>query len=215
MVTVVSDACATGPWAIRPFRSTKRSQRRSKRPRTPDRRTCRTMSQSTPTARNGERLAIYPGTFDPITMGHLDIAKRALHLCDRLIIAVGDNRNKNPLFSLPERIALIEQSLATLEVNGRVTVSAYSGLTVHYARAVGATLILRGLRAVTDFEWEFQLALINRRQDPDIETVCLMTSQEYSFLSASTVRELALLGGQLDQIVAPNVAAALKEKFGR
>jgi pantetheine-phosphate adenylyltransferase len=161
-----------------------------------------------------ERIAIYPGTFDPITMGHLDIATRALRLCDHLIIAVGDNRNKSPLFSLSERIALIRAAFDVLKISGRVTVDAYSGLTVHYAKTVGATMIVRGLRAVTDFEWEFQLALINRRQDPNIETICLMTSQEYSFLSASTVRELALLGGKLDEIVPPNVAAALKSKFG-
>ncbi len=161
-----------------------------------------------------ERIAIYPGTFDPITMGHLDIATRALHLCDRLIIAVGDNRNKSPLFNIEERINLIHTSLNALEIDGRISADAYTGLTVQYAKKVGATMIVRGLRAVTDFEWEFQLALINRRQDPQIETVCLMTSQEYSFLSASTVRELALLGGNLDDIVSPNVAAALKTKFG-
>jgi pantetheine-phosphate adenylyltransferase len=172
------------------------------------------MVQPAPTDNHRERVAIYPGTFDPITMGHLDIATRALSLCDRLIIAVGDNRNKSPLFSLSERIALIRTAFEALEVNGRVSVDAYTGLTVHYAKGVGATMIVRGLRAVTDFEWEFQLALINRRQDPNIETICLMTSQEYSFLSASTVRELALLGGNLDEIVPPNVAAALKSKFG-
>jgi pantetheine-phosphate adenylyltransferase len=160
------------------------------------------------------RIAVYPGTFDPVTMGHLDIATRALHLCDQLIIAVGDNRNKNPLFTVEERIELIKCSLEALGINGRVQVNAYSGLTVKYAKEVGAHLIVRGLRAVTDFEWEFQLALINRRQDPNIETVCLMTSQEYSFLSASTVRELALLGGNLNDIVSPVVADALKSKFG-
>jgi pantetheine-phosphate adenylyltransferase len=172
------------------------------------------MPRSTPNSNHRERTAIYPGTFDPITMGHLDIATRALQLCDRLIIAVGDNRNKSPLFSVAERINLIRKSLDALNIDGRVEVNSYSGLTVQYARTVGATMIVRGLRAVTDFEWEFQLALINRRQDPNIETVCLMTSQEYSFLSASTVRELALLGGKLDDIVPPNVAAALKTKFG-
>jgi pantetheine-phosphate adenylyltransferase len=172
------------------------------------------MPQPAPTSNHRERIAVYPGTFDPVTLGHLDIATRALTLCDRLIIAVGDNRNKSPLFAVAERISLIRASLDALSVNGQVTVDAYSGLTVQYARTVGATMIVRGLRAVTDFEWEFQLALINRRQDPQIETVCLMTSQEYSFLSASTVRELALLGGKLDDIVPPNVAAALKKKFG-
>ena len=173
------------------------------------------MSQPPLPSERTERIAIYPGTFDPITMGHLDIATRALHLCDRLIIAVGDNRSKNPLFTDSERIDLIRRSLGYMGVDGRVEVSHYSGLTVHFARKVGANLIVRGLRAVTDFEWEFQLALINRGQDPTIETVCLMTSQEYSFLSASTVRELALLGGKLDEVVPPPVAEALKSKFRR
>jgi pantetheine-phosphate adenylyltransferase len=160
------------------------------------------------------RVAIYPGTFDPVTMGHLDIASRALHLCDKLVVAVGDNRNKKPLFSVEERIALIQDALQPLGIDGRVSVEAFSGLTVSYAQKVGASLIVRGLRAVTDFEWEFQLALINRTQDPAIETVCLMTSQEYSFLSASMVRELAMLGGKLDEVVPPNVANALRAKFG-
>lgn len=160
-----------------------------------------------------ERIAVYPGTFDPVTLGHLDIAARALHLCDRLIIAVGDNRNKNPLFTVEERIGLIQESLGSLGLDGSISVEAYQGLTVRYAREKGASLMVRGLRAVTDFEWEFQLALINRKQDPQIETVCLMTSQEYSFLSASMVRELAMLGGNLDEAVPPNVAAALKAKF--
>lgn len=162
-----------------------------------------------------ERIAIYPGTFDPITMGHLDIALRAMKLCDRLIIAVGDNRNKNPLFTADERIDLIKQSLEWREVNGSVAVMSYSGLTVQYAKSVGASMIVRGLRAVTDFEWEFQLALINRGQDASIETVCLMTSEEYSFLSASTVRELALLGGKLDRIVPPPVGEALRARFSQ
>ena len=172
------------------------------------------MTSSQPVDRpTSERIAVYPGTFDPVTLGHLDIAARALHLCDRLIIAVGDNRNKNPLFTVEERIGLIQESLGSLGLDGSISVEAYQGLTVGYAREKGATLMVRGLRAVTDFEWEFQLALINRKQDPKIETVCLMTSQEYSFLSASMVRELAMLGGNLDEVVPPNVAAALKAKF--
>lgn len=163
---------------------------------------------------HAERIAIYPGTFDPITLGHLDIAARALHLCDSLVVAVGDNRNKSPLFTADERVRLIRESLATMGLDGRVRVETFSGLTVRYARKVGASLIVRGLRAVTDFEWEFQLALINRQQDADIETVCLMTSQEYSFLSASVVRELATLGGKLQEVVPPNVEEALRRKFG-
>jgi pantetheine-phosphate adenylyltransferase len=171
------------------------------------------MPRPAPTDNHRERIAIYPGTFDPITLGHLDIATRALTLCDRLIIAVGDNRNKSPLFSVDERKRMIHESLELLNISDQVSVDDYTGLTVQYAKRVGARLIVRGLRAVTDFEWEFQLALINRRQDPQIETICLMTSQEYSFLSASTVRELALLGGKLDDIVPPNVAVALSSRF--
>ena len=172
-----------------------------------------TMIQAAGGASPKERIAIYPGTFDPVTMGHLDITSRALHLCDKLVIAVGDNRNKNPLFIMEERVALIRESLQALNLDGRVRVEPFRGLTVNYAREVGASLIVRGLRAVTDFEWEFQLALINRRQNPQIETVCLMTSQEYSFLSASMVRELAMLGGKLDEVVPPNVAQDLRVKY--
>jgi pantetheine-phosphate adenylyltransferase len=161
----------------------------------------------------GERIAVYPGTFDPVTLGHLDIATRAMQLCDRLVIAVGDNRNKNTLFSVDERVSLIRESLETLGLDGRIRTDSYRGLTVTYAKELGARLIVRGLRAVTDFEWEFQLALINRKLDPQIETVCLMTSQEYSFLSASVVREVAMFGGNLDDVVPPNVAKALKSKF--
>ena len=165
--------------------------------------------------RHPERVAIYPGTFDPVTVGHLDIARRALNLCDRLVMAVGDNRNKNPLFGVEERLSLIRECLREMGIDGRVTVTSYSGLTVHISQQVGASLIVRGLRAVTDFEWEFQLALINRQQDASIETVCLMTSQEYSFLSASVVRELAMLGGKLEDVVPPNVAEALQSRYKR
>lgn len=161
-----------------------------------------------------ERIAVYPGTFDPVTLGHLDIAARALHLCDTLVLAVGDNKNKSPLFTVKERMEMVRESLVNMGLDSRVRVDSFRGLTVQYAQSVGATLIVRGLRAVTDFEWEFQLALVNRQQDPQVETVCLMTSQEYSFLSASVVRELAMLGGDLREVVPPNVAEALKRKFG-
>ncbi|MDQ5823914.1 MAG: pantetheine-phosphate adenylyltransferase [Chloroflexota bacterium] len=173
------------------------------------------MQSHTGDGRHPERVAIYPGTFDPVTVGHLDIARRALNLCDRLVMAVGDNRNKNPLFGVDERLSLIRECLREMGIDGRVTVTSYSGLTVHFAQQVGASLIVRGLRAVTDFEWEFQLALINRQQDASIETVCLMTSQEYSFLSASVVRELAMLGGKLEDVVPPNVAEALQSRYKR
>lgn len=173
------------------------------------------MSQPSTQLETRERIAVYPGTFDPVTLGHLDIATRALHMCDRLVIAVGDNRNKSPLFSVEERMRLIAESVEGRGLDGRVQVDSFSGLTVRYAQKVGASLIVRGLRAVTDFEWEFQLALINRQQDPAIETVCLMTSQEFSFLSASVVRELAMLGGKLEDVVPSNVLAALQRKFGQ
>ncbi len=161
------------------------------------------------------RTAIYPRTFDPITNGHLDIARRAGHLFDKVIIVVVDNVQKHPLFSVEKRKALIRE--AVREPDGeRIEVDSYKGLTVEYARSVGAVAIVRGLRVLTDFEWEFQLALINDRLAPEIETVCLMTAQENSFLSASVVRDLAQYGSPaLADLVPPHVASALAEVYGR
>jgi pantetheine-phosphate adenylyltransferase len=160
------------------------------------------------------QIALYPGTFDPMTNGHLDIVERALQLFDRVIILVADNPNKHPIFSAEERVHLIREAVQPLEARDRLTVDSYQGLTIDYAHKVGARAMIRGLRAVTDFEWEFQLALINQKLDPAVETVCLMTSQEHSFLSASMVRELAQYGGALHDLVPPNIEAALRRVYG-
>jgi pantetheine-phosphate adenylyltransferase len=161
------------------------------------------------------RVAIYPGTFDPLTNGHLDIVDRAARLFDRLIVLVADNATKQPIFSATERVQMIQQAVASLPNQAAITVDSYQGLTVDYARRVGAQAMIRGLRAVTDFEWEFQLALINQKLAPEVETVCLMTAQEHSFLSASMVRELAQFGGDLDDLVPPHIAVALHRVYGR
>jgi pantetheine-phosphate adenylyltransferase len=149
-----------------------------------------------------------------MTNGHLDVVERALHLFDRVIILVADNPNKQPIFSASERVSLIREAVQPLAAGDRLMVDSYRGLTIDYAHKVGAQAMIRGLRAVTDFEWEFQLALINQKLDADIETVCLMTSQEHSFLSASMIRELAQYGGTLAGLVPPNIETALRRVYG-
>ena len=155
------------------------------------------------------KTAVYPGTFDPLTNGHLDILDRAATLFDRVIIAVASNNNKETLFSLSER-----QELLRYELNGmkNVEVSSFNGLTVDFARQSGAIALIRGLRAMTDFEYEFQLALMNKKLAPDIETVFLMTKSEYSFISSSAIKWAASLGGCIAEFVPPNVEKAIKEK---
>lgn len=160
------------------------------------------------------RVAIYPGTFDPMTNGHLDVVERAARLFDRLIILVADNPLKHPILTAAERVETIRRTVEGLADGARISVDSHQGLTVDYARQVGADAMIRGLRAVTDFEWEFQLALINQKLAPELETVCLMTAQEYSFLSASMVRELAQYGGALDGLVPPAVEVALRRVYG-
>jgi pantetheine-phosphate adenylyltransferase len=160
------------------------------------------------------QTVLYPGTFGPMTNGHLDIVERALHLFERVIILVADNPNKQPIFSADERVRLIREAVQPLAAAERLAVDSYRGLTIDYAHKVGAGAMIRGLRAVTDFEWEFQLALINQKLEPAIETVCLMTSQEHSFLSASMIRELAQYGGNLEGLVPPNVETALRRVYG-
>ncbi len=155
-------------------------------------------------------VAIYPATFDPITNGHIDIATRAAHIFDHLIAAVYDRPLKSLLFSTDERLAMTREGLAHLP---NVTVESYDGLTVDFAREKGARVILRGLRVLSDFEWEFQLALTNRKLAPDIDTVCLMTSQEFSFLSSSVVKEVASLGGDLNGLVPPHVIPHLARRL--
>jgi len=157
-------------------------------------------------------IAIYPGTFDPVTNGHLDIATRAARLFDKLIIGVYDETPKNVLFSTEERVAMMTGAVKGLE---NVAVQKFSGLTVNFARSVGAKTIVRGLRAISDFELEFQMAHMNRQLAPEIELVALMTSMHYAFLSSRIVKEVAALGGNVDDLVPPGVAALLRCKFDR
>ncbi|HSD82353.1 MAG TPA: pantetheine-phosphate adenylyltransferase [Anaerolineae bacterium] len=153
--------------------------------------------------------AIYPASFDPIHYGHIDIAKRAASIFDRVIVAVYDRPLKNLLFSIDERLHLAELALRDAP---RVEIARYSGLTVEYARQVGAQVIVRGLRVVSDFELEWHMALTNKQLAPDIEVVCLMTSQAYAFLSSSTVREVGLLGGDVSSMAPAFVVEALHRK---
>lgn len=154
--------------------------------------------------------AIYPGTFDPITDGHIDLVHRASHIFERVIVAVADNRNKLPLFSLTERVALAREVIKDL---GNVEVLSFDMLLVDCARANGASVILRGLRAMSDFEFEFQLAGMNRRLAPEIETMFLTPSEQYGFISSSVIREIAKLGGDVSGFVPQIVQKALSEKF--
>ena len=157
------------------------------------------------------RLAVYPGTFDPITRGHTDIVSRSLGIFDRLIVAVAPNPRKGALLSLEDRVELAK--IATKEFPN-VEVESFNGLLVEYVRKRGAHAIIRGLRAVSDFEHEFQMALLNRKLDEQLETVFLMPSEEYSYLTSSIVKELALFGGELEAFLIPEVAKRLREKYG-
>lgn len=153
--------------------------------------------------------AIYPATFDPVHFGHIDIAKRAANIFDEVIIGVYDRPLKSLLFSVEERLRLVQLALKDLK---NVHIQRYDGLTVDFAHEVGAQVIVRGLRVVSDFELEWHMALTNKQLAPDIEVVCLMTSQAFAFLSSSTVREVALLGGNVTSMVPAFVAEALHAK---
>jgi pantetheine-phosphate adenylyltransferase len=153
--------------------------------------------------------AIYPATFDPITNGHVDIAARAARLFDELIVGVYDRPMKHLLFTIEERLEMTHQALAHLK---NIRVKSYSGLTVNFAHEEGVGYIVRGLRAMSDFEWELQLSLANHKLNAEIDTVCLMASQEYSFLSSSLLREIALNGGSIEHLAPPAVVAALHHK---
>ncbi|BAU47068.1 phosphopantetheine adenylyltransferase [Sulfurifustis variabilis] len=155
--------------------------------------------------------ALYPGTFDPITNGHTDLVRRALRLFDEVVLAVAANPKKQPLFALDERVELARVALSGVE---RVRVIGFGNLLIDLVRAQGAQVILRGLRAVSDFEFEFQLAGMNRRLAPEIETVFMAPSEQEMFISASLVKEVASLGGDVSAFVHPRIAAALKGKFG-
>jgi pantetheine-phosphate adenylyltransferase len=156
------------------------------------------------------KTAIYPGTFDPITYGHMDLAKRAASLFDKVIVAIAINPGKKPLFSLEERVTLVKEALEGLP---NVEVRGFKGLLVHEAKAMGANVILRGLRAVSDFEYELQLATMNRRMEADVETMFLTPAENLSFVSSSLVKEIAMLGGNVGEFVAPSVVEALKTKI--
>jgi pantetheine-phosphate adenylyltransferase len=156
-----------------------------------------------------KKRGIYPGTFDPVTNGHLDLVERGLRIFDEIIIAVAPTPRKKPLFSLEEREKLIREAVRF----DNVRVESFEGLLVDYVRARKGAAIIRGLRAVSDFEYEFQMALMNRRLNTDIETVFMMPAEEYTFLTSTIIKEVASLGGSVDGLVPPNVADALKSKF--
>ena len=157
-----------------------------------------------------KRTAIYPGSFDPLTNGHLDVVQRAAKLFDRVIIAVASNDSKHPLFTKDERVALVQKAVAKLP---NVETDAFDGLLVEYVAAKKAQAIVRGLRAVSDFEFEFQLALMNRKLDEKIETIFMMPKDTYTFLSSRIVKEICRLGGDVSSFVPPNVQTALKKKL--
>ncbi|MDY7019273.1 MAG: pantetheine-phosphate adenylyltransferase [Chloroflexota bacterium] len=154
-------------------------------------------------------IAVYPGTFDPISYGHLDIIKRVSLLFDKLIIAVYENPDKKPLFPLEQRVELLEKTVVDLP---NVQIEPFQGLVVNFVRNVGSKVMVRGLRAISDFEREFEMALMNKKLSPDIELICLMTSGRYQFLSSSLIKEVAMLGGDLEGLVPKHVATALKER---
>ncbi|SMF94225.1 Phosphopantetheine adenylyltransferase [Methylomagnum ishizawai] len=154
--------------------------------------------------------AIYPGTFDPITNGHVDLATRASRIFDRVVVAVAENKNKSPLFALEERVELVRGALQAL---GNIEVVGFDTLLVECARKHGAGVILRGLRAVSDFEFEFQLAGMNRQLGPELETMFLTPAENYAYISSSLIREIAKLGGDVSGFVPPSVLAALAGKF--
>jgi pantetheine-phosphate adenylyltransferase len=154
-------------------------------------------------------LAVYPGTFDPITNGHVDILRRSLKIFDRVVVALAENVRKTPLFSLGERRTLITEALGG---EPRLEVDAFQGLLADYCRKRGATVVIRGLRALADFEYEFQSAHMNRRLAPDVETMFLMTGEESFYVSSSLVKEVALMGGDVSRMVPPGVATALAQK---
>lgn len=158
------------------------------------------------------RIAVYPGTFDPVTNGHLDILHRAAALFDRVIVGVASDNNKETLFTLSERLELLKSEVRDLK---NVEVISFSGLTVEFARQCGAVALIRGLRAMTDFEYEFQLALINQKLDPGIETVFLMTKSDFSFISSSAIKWTASLRGSIADFVPPNVEKALLQKYNK
>jgi len=160
------------------------------------------------------RIAVYAGTFDPITLGHLDIIRRALHVVDRLIIGVAQDSAKQPIFDMKTRAALIRKELEGFNGDAaRVEVKTFSGLLANFAREEGASLLIRGLRAVSDFEYEFQMASVNNKIAPELETVFLTASDTTHFISSRFVKQIARLGGDVSKFVSPSVAEALAQNY--
>lgn len=163
-------------------------------------------------------IGVYPGTFDPITLGHMDIIRRATKVVDQLVIAVAANAGKGPMFDVDERVALVAGEIEHMANDGQtngvaITVRPFDNLLMHFCQGVGARVILRGLRAVSDFEYEFQMAAMNARLEPAIETVFLMASERQQFISSRFVKEIGRLGGDISSFVSPRVATCLVERF--
>jgi pantetheine-phosphate adenylyltransferase len=159
-----------------------------------------------------KRIAVYPGSFDPIHFGHMDIAQRAAELFDQLVVAVYSNPHKPLMFRVEDRVRMASQVMSPYP---NVKVIAYSGLTVDLVKSLGATVIVRGLRVISDFEMEYQMALTNRQLSPELDTICLMTAQEYAFISASLVKDVYVAGGDISQMVHPLVKQAMEDKVNQ
>ncbi len=163
-----------------------------------------------------QRIGVYPGTFDPVTKGHLHLIRRASRLVDHLIVGVADNTRKGPLFTIDERLAMLRTDIENMrEKHCPITVQSFDNLLIHFARDVGASCVFRGLRAVSDFDYEFQMTGMNAKLDPAIETVFLMAADKWQFVSSSFVKEIYSLGGDVSEVVTPMVEELLKDKFAK